>query len=201
MMIALHRLKREVKDRQENKMNDSELLTTLQEQIKRGEKYSYLCFWGHCQKTQEKIDKSCLSQWFPAKFNIDGVDYQNTEQYMMSQKAKLFKDENVFQKILLTKDPKEIKALGRQVKNYQDEIWIAHRYEIVVQGNLAKFSQNMSLQQFLLSTSEQIIVEASPVDRIWGIGLAADHTDAMNPLKWQGLNLLGFALMEVRKQL
>ncbi len=194
-------VKKEVKDRQENKMSDSQLLTTLQEHIKRGQKYSYLCFWGHRQKTPEKIDKSCLSQWYPAKFEIDGVDYQNTEQYMMAQKAKLFKDENIFQQILHTDDPKKIKALGRQVKNYQDEIWIAHRYEIVVQGNLAKFSQNNHLQQFLLSTSEQIIVEASPVDQIWGIGLAADHADAMNPLKWKGLNLLGFALMDVRKQL
>ncbi|KAF5273735.1 hypothetical protein FQR65_LT17108 [Abscondita terminalis] len=113
--------KKEVKDRQENKMSDSQLLTTLQEHIKRGQKYSYLCFWGHRQKTPEKIDKSCLSQWYPAKFEINGVDYQNTEQYMMAQKAKLFKDENIFQQILHTDDPKKIKALGRQVKNYQDE--------------------------------------------------------------------------------
>jgi ribA/ribD-fused uncharacterized protein len=182
-------------------MIDSIFLTTLQEQVKDGQTYDYLCFWGHTQKAQGKVDKSCLSQWFPAKFEIDGVKYQNTEQYMMAQKAKLFEDEDIFQKILQTDDPKHIKALGRQVKNYQDEIWIAHRYEIVVQGNLAKFSQNNHLQQFLLSTSEQIIVEASPVDQIWGIGLAADHVDAMNPLKWKGLNLLGFALMDVRKQL
>ena len=110
-------------------------------------------------------------------------------------------DEDIFQKILQTDDPKKIKALGRLVKNYQDEIWIAHRYEIVVQGNLAKFSQDNDLKAFLLSTSDQIIVEASPVDQIWGIGLAADHVNATNPNGWQGLNLLGFALMEVRKQL
>ena len=120
---------------------------------------------------------------------------------MMAQKAKLFNDEDIFQKILQTDDPKKIKALGRLVKNYQDEIWIAHRYEIVVQGNLAKFSQDNDLKAFLLSTSDQIIVEASPVDQIWGIGLATDHVNATNPNAWQGLNLLGFALMEVRKQL
>lgn len=147
------------------------------------------------------MDKSCFSQWFPAKFEIDGVNYQSTEQYMMAQKAKLFNDEDIFQKILQTDDPKKIKALGRLVKNYQDEIWIAHRYEIVVQGNLAKFSQDNDLKAFLLGTSDQIIVEASPVDQIWGIGLAADHVNATNPNAWQGLNLLGFALMEVRKQL
>lgn len=182
-------------------MSDSQFLTTLQEQVKNGQKYSYLCFWGHSQKTSGKIDKSCLSQWFPAKFEIDGVNYQSTEQYMMAQKAKLFNDEDIFQKILQTDDPKKIKALGRLVKNYQDEVWIVHRYEIVVQGNLAKFSQDNDLKAFLLSTSDQIIVEASPVDQIWGTGLATDHVNATNPNAWQGLNLLGFALMEVRKQL
>ncbi|KAF1022832.1 MAG: N-glycosidase [Acinetobacter bereziniae] len=182
-------------------MSDSKFLVTLQEQVKRGQKYSYLCFWGHTQKVQGKVDKSCLSQWFPAKFEIDGVAYQSTEQYMMAQKAKLFKDEAIFQKILQTDDPKKIKALGRMVQNYQDDVWGTHRYEIVVQGNLAKFSQNKDLQQFLQGCSEQIIVEASPVDQVWGIGLAADHSDATDPLKWKGLNLLGFALMDVRKQL
>ncbi|MCU4491724.1 NADAR family protein [Acinetobacter guillouiae] len=182
-------------------MSDSKFLADLQEQIATGQLFKYLCFWGHTPKQKGIVDKSCFSQWFPAKFEIDGVNYQSTEQYMMAQKAKLFNDEDIFQKILQTDDPKKIKALGRLVKNYQDEIWIAHRYEIVVQGNLAKFSQDSDLKEFLLGTSDQIIVEASPVDQIWGIGLAADHVNATNPNAWQGLNLLGFALMEVRKQL
>lgn len=182
-------------------MSDSKFLADLQEQIATGQLFKYLCFWGHTPKQKGIVDKSCFSQWFPAKFEIDGVNYQSTEQYMMAQKAKLFNDKDIFQKILQTDDPKKIKALGRLVKNYQDEIWIAHRYEIVVQGNLAKFSQDNDLKAFLLSTSDQIIVEASPVDQIWGIGLAADHVNATNPNAWQGLNLLGFALMEVRKQL
>lgn len=182
-------------------MSDLQYLTDLQEQVRTGQRFKYLCFWGHTQKTANVIDKSCLSQWFPAKFEVEGVQYKNTEQYMMAQKAKLFADEEIFQKILVSSNPKEIKALGRLVKNYQENIWIENRYKIVVDGNLAKFSQNTGLGQFLLNTSNRIIVEASPYDKIWGIGLAADDEKAENPLQWKGLNLLGFALMVVRKQL
>ena len=182
-------------------MSDIQFLTELQENIRKGQSYKYLCFWGHTQKIKDLIDKSCFSQWFPAKFEVDGVQYQNTEQYMMAQKAKLFADEDIFQKILQTENPGNIKALGRQVKNYVDDVWVEHRYAIVVEGNFAKFSQNESLKQFLHNTQDRVLVEASPVDKIWGIGLAADHVNAQNPLLWDGLNLLGFALMDVRKQL
>lgn len=182
-------------------MNDSQFLVDLQEQIRKGQRFKYLCFWGHTQKTTHVVDKSCLSQWFPAKFEVDGISYQNTEQYMMAQKAKLFADDEVFQKILNTTNPKEIKALGRLVKNYQDDIWIENRYKIVLDGNLAKFSQNADFKQFLLNTSDKLIVEASPYDKVWGIGLSVEDENAEKPLQWKGLNLLGFALMEVRKQL
>ena len=182
-------------------MSDSQLLIALQENLRKGQRYKYLYFWGHTQKVQGLIDKSCFSQWFPATFELDGVQYQNTEQYMMAQKAKLFADEGIFQRILQTDNPGNIKALGRQVQHYQDDVWTKHRYEIVVKGNLAKFSQNEHLKQFLYGTQERVLVEASPVDKIWGIGLAADHEHAQNPLLWDGLNLLGFALMDVRKQL
>ena len=91
--------------------------------------------------------------------------------------------------------------MGRLVKNYQDDIWIEHRYQIVLRENLEKFSQNVELKQFLLNTSNKVIVEASPYDKIWGIGLSADDENAEKPLQWKGLNLLGFALMGVRKQL
>ena len=91
--------------------------------------------------------------------------------------------------------------MGRDVKGFDDETWSRHRFEIVVRGNEAKFGQNEDLKAFLLSTGEDILVEASPVDRIWGIGLAEDDPCATNPAQWQGLNLLGFALMTVRSML
>lgn len=182
-------------------MGDIQFLKELQENVRKGQQYKYLYFWGHTQKVQDLIDKSCFSQWFPAKFEVKGVQYQNTEQYMMAQKAKLFADEKIFQKILQTENPEKIKVLGRQVKNYEDDVWNRYRYSIVLEGNLAKFSQNENLKQFLYSTHERVLVEASPVDKIWGIGLAANHEHVQNPLLWDGLNLLGFTLMDVRKQL
>ena len=182
-------------------MIDSQFLIDLQEQIRKGQRFKYLCFWGHTPKQKNVVDKSCLSQWFPAHFDVDDVHYRNTEQYMMAQKAKLFGDDEIFEKILQTTSPKEIKALGRLVKNYQDDIWIEHRYKIVLRGNVEKFSQNVELKQFLLHTSNKVIVEASPYDKVWGIGLSADDGNAEKPLQWKGLNLLGFALMDVRKQL
>ena len=93
------------------------------------------------------------------------------------------------------------KKLGRQIKHFDEQIWLEQRFDIVVKGNYLKFSQNPELKQFLLNTSYRVIVEASPVDPIWGIGMAADHRDAANPKRWKGLNLLGFALMQVRDQL
>lgn len=182
-------------------ISDTQYLVALQKQVQQGQRFKYICFWGHTPKNNSIVDKSCLSQWFPAPFEVDGQLYKNTEQYMMAQKAKLFDDHEAFSNILLTGNPKKIKALGRLVKNYQDDTWLQHRFDIVVQANLAKFSQNEKLQQFLLTTKDKILVEASPLDKIWGIGLAEQDQAAEQPLMWKGLNLLGFALMEVRKQL
>jgi ribA/ribD-fused uncharacterized protein len=91
--------------------------------------------------------------------------------------------------------------LGRSVVGFDEQLWQQHRYEIVLTGNIAKFAQNKELCTFLLNSKNRILVEASPVDSIWGIGLAADDPLAMNPAMWHGLNLLGFALMEVRSLL
>ncbi len=182
-------------------MSDIQYLEDLQEQVRKGHLFKYLCFWGHTPKHKDIVDKSCFSQWYPSVFEVDGYTYQNAEQFMMAQKAKLFEDDEIFEKILKAENPKKVKALGRLVKNYNEEIWLERRFEIVVQGNLAKFSQNLDLKQFLLNTSDSVIVEASPVDKIWGIGLATEDENAERPLLWNGLNLLGFALMDVRKQL
>ena len=119
---------------------------------------------------------------------------------MMACKAELFGDLDIKERLLLSKEPKLIKALGRQVSNFDQELWDKFKHSIVLMGNWCKFSQNPDLADFLLSTHNRLLVEASPVDKIWGIGLAADHEDATNINKWRGLNLLGFALMEVRDE-
>ena len=119
----------------------------------------------------------------------------------MAEKARLFLDEENHQKILDCKHPNEAKKLGRAVKNFDSEIWDSKKYVIVYKANLAKFSQHEPLKEFLLNTKNRVIVEASPVDNIWGIGMAKDHKHVENPNKWKGYNLLGYVLMEVRDYL
>lgn len=160
----------------------------------------YFFFWGHTQKNKNKIDKSCLSQWFEREFKVDGLTYRNAEQYMMAKKALLFEDEDTFYKIMDETNVKRIKSLGREVKNFNVEIWEDACEHYVYAANLAKFEQNEDLKEFLLST-EGIIVEASPYDKIWGIGLSADDKRSLTQSTWNGKNKLGFILTEVRKKL
>ena len=117
---------------------------------------------------------------------------------MMAGKARIFGDPETEKKVLQSSHPKQAKELGRKVRGFDESTWIRERYRLVVDGNLAKFSQNANLTQVLLGTGKRVLVEASPYDTIWGIGLAADHPNAEKPALWKGLNLLGFALMEVR---
>lgn len=139
-----------------------------------------------------------FSQWFNSPFTIDNINYINAEQYMMAEKARLFKDDIVLKKIMKTSSPKTIKSLGRKISNFNGSVWDQYKYDIIIRGNHAKFSQNLNLKQFLLTTDNDIIAEASPYDKIWGIGMSSKHPDAYNPKKWKGLNLLGKALMEIR---
>lgn len=120
---------------------------------------------------------------------------------MMSEKAKLFNDTIIFEQIMAADNPKEVKELGREIANFDSEIWKQNKFNIVVNGNYAKFSQNQELADFLLKTDDSVIVEASPYDKIWGIGLAENDKDIKNPLLWKGLSLLGYALMIVREKL
>lgn len=161
----------------------------------------FLFFWGHQPSKDGLITKSCFSQWWISAFEVNGITYKTAEHWMMAKKAELFNDFKILEKILLANSPAEAKKLGREVKNYVDSVWLKNRYEIVKQGNLYKFEQNPELKEFLVNTKERILVEASPVDAIWGVGMASDHMDIKNPKKWRGLNLLGFALMEVRDEL
>lgn len=120
---------------------------------------------------------------------------------MMAEKARLFNDHESLTKIIESNHPHDAKKLGRKVLSFNPKVWDEHKFDIVVKGNLAKFSQNDELKKFLIQTNDRILVEASPVDNIWGIGIAADNENVMNPNLWKGHNLLGYALMEVRDQL
>ena len=120
---------------------------------------------------------------------------------MMVRKARLFGDEPAAKAILAAATPTEAKSLGRKVKGFVEETWLQHREEIVFSDNVAKFGQRTELKNFLLRTGDAILVETSPVDAIWGIGLAQDDALAASPASWRGLNLLGFALMKTREQL
>jgi len=123
------------------------------------------------------------------------------EHHMMYQKAVLFGDSDAAERLLSASNPGEAKAIGREVLGFDQAKWDEHRFEIVVLANVAKFSSDPKLKEFLLYTGDRVLVEASPVDKIWGIGLAEDNPACENPHQWKGTNLLGFALMEVRDQL
>jgi ribA/ribD-fused uncharacterized protein len=157
-----------------------------------------LLFWGHTETAAQGVTKACLSQWYPAVFTLDGETFPSAEHCMMFRKAQLFGDEPAAMSCLRASTPKQVKAIGRAVRNFDEDTWNAQRSRIVVAANTAKFEQNEALRAFLISTGEQVLVEASPTDAVWGIGLSADDPRAHDPRSWPGLNLLGFALMEVR---
>lgn len=181
-------------------MQDSQLVADLCARVQRGERLKYVFFWGH-QSSQHSITSACFSQWYGAPFVVDGDRYRTAEHFMMAAKARLFGDNAAHAKVLAAPTAGAAKAIGREVKGFNEQTWVTHRYEIVVSANQAKFSQNADLKAFLLGTGQRVLAEASPVDRIWGIGLAANDDRATNPKRWRGLNLLGFALMDVRARL
>ena len=168
--------------------------------IKLGEnRPELLLFYGH--RVTKAVTETCLSQWYPCQFEADGVTYTSAEQYMMAEKARLFGDEEIRAEILNTSDPRKCKALGRKVRNFDKAVWNKEKEHIVRKGNTKKFLQNSALRSFLLSTGDKVLVEASPTDRVWGIGLGKNNPDALDPQKWRGQNLLGFTLMAVRKDM
>lgn len=173
------------------------------EQLRKRQDWSqedFVFFWSHTEKPG-RVTKACLSQWYPGEFEVDGQVYNCAEQYMMAEKARLFGDEEIRQQILAETGPKNIKWLGHKVRNYDEATWSEVRYNVVLKGNIHKFAQDIKLRQFLHGTEDKILVEASPYDQIWGIGMDERHADAIHPGKWLGTNLLGFALMEVRSTL
>lgn len=166
-----------------------------------GQHLRYLFFWGHRPARDGSVGAGCLSQWWPVSFTQDGHGFASAEHYMVAHKAWLFDDHATAAQILAAGHPGEAKTLGRTVEGFDEEVWNAHRFDIVVRANLAKFGQHPELKEFLLATRNRVLAEASPVDRIWGIGLTADDERAASPATWRGLNLLGFALMAARDAL
>lgn len=139
-----------------------------------------------------------FSQWYPCKFEIAGTYFNCAEQFMMYSKALLFHDLSSADAILKSKKPRTQKSLGRKISGFDNYRWQIFREGIVFSANYAKFTQNNDLKSLLLSTKGTQLVEASPKDRIWGIGLAEDDPKALNPEEWRGLNLLGHCLTRVR---
>ncbi|MER5469205.1 NADAR family protein [Streptomyces sp. NPDC002685] len=169
--------------------------------VQSGTRVKYLHFWGHRPSPDGRLGSSCLSQWWPSPFVVDNVGYATAEHWMMASKARLFGDAEAERQAIEAPDPALAKKAGRLVRGFDNAVWERERFEIVVQGSVHKFSAHPGLRSFLLGTGGRVLVEASPMDRIWGIGLAATDEGASDPRRWRGPNLLGFALMEARERL
>jgi ribA/ribD-fused uncharacterized protein len=176
-------------------------LSWLTERFDSGEALNYIFFWGHSNKHARTAGEFMLSQWYPSPFYVNEILYKTAAHWMMARKAVLFGDRETFTKIINADRPDEVRALGRCIKGFDEGMWREWKYEIVKEGNFHKFNQNKRLKAYLLSTTDNILVETNPLDHIWGIGLSVDSKHVQNPYTWKGLNLLGFALMEIRDYL
>jgi len=173
---------------------------------------TYYPFWGHTPKNKFVVDKSCLSHWFPCKipfrFSNQFKDVKNSlildlptaEHALMLSKAVMFKDLKIALQIIKSETPGEAKRLGRQVKDFDVNVWSERSYGIALLINLLKFTYNSSLGDFLLGIQEDIFVEASPYDHIWGIGMSVNDPNWLDKSLW-GENRLGKVLTEVRRHL
>lgn len=141
-----------------------------------------------------------LSNWYLSDFLIDDIKFSSMEQFMMYKKAICFADQEIAEKILRTSDVAKIKALGRQVSGYHENIWNGVRQMIVYEGLTGKFSQNNMLREQLIETQDAILAECAVKDRIWGIGLSMNDPRRLDINQWKGQNLLGYALMMVREK-
>lgn len=142
-----------------------------------------------------------FSQWLRCDFTVDGVQYSCAEQYMMAMKAEVFGDEAAKKAIMKASHPREQKALGRKVKNFDPKKWSEVARDIVYKGNYAKFQQNKGLLHALNETEGTLLVEASPTDKIWGIGMKEGAAGIEDPKNWKGTNWLGEVITKVREDL
>ncbi len=176
-------------------------LNALRSRVAVGERFRYLPFWGHRPRADGTLSATCFSQWYASPFEVDTVRYATAEHWMMAGKARLFGDSDALARVFANDDPGAAKAAGRGVRGFDEAAWVERRFDLVLRGNLAKFGQYPALKAFLIGTGAHVLVEASPVDAIWGIALAAADPQAQDPMHWRGQNLLGFALMAVRETL
>jgi ribA/ribD-fused uncharacterized protein len=176
-------------------------ISWLTDKFDKGEALNYIFFWGHTNKNSRPVGEFMLSQWYHSPFSVNEVVYKTAAHWMMARKAILFGDRESYKKILASDRPEETRGLGENIKGFDPVKWSERKYEIVKEGNFHKFHQNKKLRAYLLSTQDAILVEASPIDEAWGIGLTHDSKFAKDPYSWNGLNMLGFALMEVREYL
>lgn len=173
-------------------------LTELQTAIAEGHSFDFLAFWGHRPRRPRTIDEACLSQWWPALFELDGVRYCSAEQFMMAEKARTMGDETARRQIMATDDPHHAKRIASQVRNFDESLWRSERLGVALRGSVAKFSSDTRLREFLVGTGPRVLVEASPHDLVWGIGVRPDDERVCDPYRWRGQNLLGFTLMRAR---
>lgn len=152
----------------------------------------FACFYG-----------GTFSQWYHSPFTVDGVLYNCAEQYMMAQKARLFRDNASLAKIMAATDPSTQKALGKKVKGFKKAVWEVVARDVVMRANLAKFTSTVELYESLVEDTAgfDVIVEASPVDPIWGIGLGEYEDECADPELWRGTNWLGQVLTDLREML
>lgn len=173
----------------------------LVSEVGSGARVKYLHFWGHRPRRDGQVGAGCLSQWWPSPFVVGGVTYATAEHWMMAGKARLFGDAEAERRAVEAPNPALAKKAGRLVRDFDESVWARERFALVVEASVHKFSAHPELGAFLRGTGQRVLVEASPVDRIWGIGLAADDERASDPARWRGPNLLGFALMAARDRL
>lgn len=147
----------------------------------------YLFFWGDWP-----------SNWEHSPFELDEIRYNCVEQYMMAEKARLFGDNTILGQILSSSDPATQKRLGRSVAGFKNSLWDEIKYSVVFRGNLEKYRQNSKLQKLLLGTGDDVFVEASPTDKVWGIGMRQTDPGIEDPENWKGQNLLGKVITQVR---
>lgn len=161
------------------------------------EKADLLFFFGH----DNGVSEDCFSQWYKAPFMSKDHKFPTAEHYMMARKAALFGDTRSLEKILCANSPEEARRLGRGVRDFDQKIWDDNKVGIVTKGNRLKFAAHPDLAFYLLRTSKFVLVEANPNDKVWGIGLGANDPRAFDPKTWEGENLLGFILMDLRDKL
>ena len=168
----------------------------------RGDQLKFMTFWGHRPRREGQIGSHVLSQWFPHECVApEGHRYPTAEHFMMAEKARLFGDDNLLDQIAHANSPGHAKDLGRRIRGFDESTWAENRFSIVHAGSIAKFGHCLRMRNYLVGTGFRVLVEASPVDPIWGIGAASDDASVHHPSQWKGQNLLGFALMSARAEL